>query len=130
MSAPHGVTCPICRAATGQFLDAREMMFGTRESFTYFECEGCGCLHLIDVPADLAAYYPKEYYSLKPLSPRPVRSYLRQRLAASRNSGSMFGHTPLTWMLDKHSTSGWRRQPPGQDSRRRLRCRNPAERNG
>ena len=38
-------------------------MFGTRESFTYLQCGGCGTVQLLDVPADLAPHYPPDYYS-------------------------------------------------------------------
>ncbi|MCA1590682.1 MAG: class I SAM-dependent methyltransferase, partial [Acidobacteria bacterium] len=44
---------------------AREMMFGTRNRFDYLECGACGTLQLLEVP-NLAAYYPKDYYSIAP----------------------------------------------------------------
>lgn len=40
-------------------------MFGLRETFTYRECLHCGSLHLKDVPADLARFYPANYYSFQ-----------------------------------------------------------------
>lgn len=40
------------------------MMFGTRERFHYARCRQCGALVLLDVPTDLASYYPADYYSL------------------------------------------------------------------
>ena len=60
-------SCPFC-AAAGPFreFEAREMMFGTRERFTYRECAGCGSLHIREVPADLARHYPSNYYSFRP----------------------------------------------------------------
>jgi SAM-dependent methyltransferase len=59
------VNCRICGHAEGRTHAVREMMFGTGEAFHYWECAGCGCLQLIDPPADLSAYYPQErYYSL------------------------------------------------------------------
>ena len=54
--------CRIC-ASTGphpQFV-VREMMFGTREPFDYFECSNCKTLQIVDVPADLARHYPGDY---------------------------------------------------------------------
>lgn len=39
-------------------------MFGRGGEFCYVECGGCGCLQLANVPADLGAYYPNDYYSL------------------------------------------------------------------
>lgn len=38
------------------------MMFGTRDEFQYLECSNCGTLQIAEIP-DLAAYYPKTYYS-------------------------------------------------------------------
>lgn len=38
-------------------------MFGTRETFPYFSCSHCGCLQLKEIPANLAKYYPSNYYS-------------------------------------------------------------------
>jgi SAM-dependent methyltransferase len=62
--APNPETCEICRNATGNTLHAaREMMFGKRDRFNYLECASCGCLQLIDPPADLGPYYPANYYS-------------------------------------------------------------------
>lgn len=43
----------------------KEMMYGLREEFTYFECLDCGCLQIVDIPASLDKYYPKDYYSFQ-----------------------------------------------------------------
>jgi SAM-dependent methyltransferase len=43
---------------------AKEMMFGLEESFSYFECNSCGCLQIVDIPEDMSSYYPDNYYSL------------------------------------------------------------------
>ncbi len=42
---------------------AREMMFGRGGSYTYRECPVCGTLQLLNVPDDLSAHYPPDYYS-------------------------------------------------------------------
>lgn len=40
------------------------MQLGLREVFTYMECGNCGCMQIVDIPADLGKYYPNEgYYS-------------------------------------------------------------------
>jgi|SRR5688500_10074976 len=57
---------------------AREMMFGFRDEFDYAECERCGSVQLIEVPADLARYYPADYYSFKPPLPsNRLKRYLQ-----------------------------------------------------
>ena len=58
-------TCTICRNRSDNRVHiAREMMFGTRQTFRYLECGHCGSLVLIDVPSDLSLHYPPHYYSL------------------------------------------------------------------
>jgi SAM-dependent methyltransferase len=56
-------SCEICGSKLGQVHIAREMMFGRKGSFRYLECAGCGSLRLLDVPSDLGAHYPPQYYS-------------------------------------------------------------------
>lgn len=62
---PASMACVICQQQSGLEHVFREMMFGTRDTFTYFECSECGCIQMAEVPANLAAYYPSGYYSLK-----------------------------------------------------------------
>lgn len=54
----------------------REMMFGTKDQFTYLECSNCGCLQIKQVPSDLSKYYPKNYYSFKTTKLKSFKSYL------------------------------------------------------
>ena len=44
----------------------REMMHGWNETFEYLECGDCGCLQIVEVPADIGRYYADGYYSYKP----------------------------------------------------------------
>lgn len=56
--------CRICQNVSGnRVFQAREMMFGLRDAFDYFECAGCGCVQIADIPADMSRYYPANYYS-------------------------------------------------------------------
>ena len=55
--------CSICTGTAGRQHLAREMMFGTLEPFTYFECANCGAVQLASVPSDLARFYGDGYYS-------------------------------------------------------------------
>lgn len=57
--------CKVCGNSNGNKLYAvKEMQLGMRETFTYMECGNCGCMQLMDIPADLGKYYPNEgYYS-------------------------------------------------------------------
>lgn len=68
MSNP-GLTCRVCCAGPGSPRDhliftVREMMFGTREKYEYFECCRCGTVQIVQEPANPEMYYPSGYYSL------------------------------------------------------------------
>lgn len=54
--------CRVCGSdAEHPTFTCREMMFGTREQFEYFQCRSCGCLQISTVPGSLAKYYPTEF---------------------------------------------------------------------
>jgi SAM-dependent methyltransferase len=56
--------CRICNnAQDNHFHAVTEMMYGTREEFTYVECSACGSLQIVEFPNDLSKYYPADYYS-------------------------------------------------------------------
>lgn len=55
--------CAVCGGAHARVHAAREMMFGFRDPFSYGECGRCGCLQLLDPPADMGRYYGPGYYS-------------------------------------------------------------------
>lgn len=59
--------CRICgdRSDHPQY-PAREMQFGTREAFDYFECQACGCVQIDPIPEDLGRYYPSGYFAFRP----------------------------------------------------------------
>src|ERR1035437_10617754 len=60
------MNCRICQSAEVSLsVVTREMMFGLRDEFTYFECAVCGCVQIQDIPADLGRYYPQNYYSFQ-----------------------------------------------------------------
>lgn len=58
--------CRICGNSEGMIAyRPREMMFGTRQRFDYFQCGACGCLQIADIPEDLGRYYPADYFSFQ-----------------------------------------------------------------
>lgn len=60
-------SCTICGNSEGNRVhQVREMQLGLRKTFPYLECAGCGCMRLLEIPADLSPYYPNDnYYSFK-----------------------------------------------------------------
>ena len=74
MPIPHAEhhACRICGNAEGNHAyDVREMMFGTRETFRYFQCGRCHCLQIARIPDDMSRFYPGNYYSFDPSPPEP-----------------------------------------------------------
>lgn len=75
--------CRICNNTQGNSVfTAREMMYGTREEFEYFQCASCGCLQITTIPSDLSKYYPPGYYSHALPAPRgnhPFQSYRKRK---------------------------------------------------
>ena len=70
-------TCRTCASAENhRAFVAREMMFGSREEFEYFECADCGAIQIAQVPPDLARYYPPDYASFR--KPTRRRNWLRR----------------------------------------------------
>jgi SAM-dependent methyltransferase len=78
--------CRACGEATfAARHDAPETMYGTGEVFAYGECGRCGSLTLLDLPDDLAPYYPDTYLSMTvdPAALDPVRLAVISVLARS-----------------------------------------------
>ncbi|MBQ0820185.1 class I SAM-dependent methyltransferase [Microvirga sp. HBU67558] len=62
------LSCRLCaHQGAHKHLTVKEMMFGTREAFDYFQCSACGTLQITQIPpADvLAQHYPSDYYSFE-----------------------------------------------------------------
>ena len=80
-------------------------MFGSGDAFAYAECGGCGSVRLLDVPDDLAPFYPTDYYSIDAdpetiLGRFPVRQFVRH-VGRSALSGRRLSARAATGMLKK-----------------------------
>ncbi|HVX87165.1 MAG TPA: class I SAM-dependent methyltransferase [Phycisphaerae bacterium] len=76
--------CRVCGCPIGaRTFEAREMMQGLRETFTYEICDGCGSFQLKEVPRDLGKYYGEGYYSFNNIV-KPRYSWLEKWLKRSR----------------------------------------------
>lgn len=53
----------------------KEMFFGTKQEFEYFECNQCQCIQITEIPENLGEFYHEDYYSFqKPILQRTVTS--------------------------------------------------------
>jgi SAM-dependent methyltransferase len=81
--------CRVCGNETGNRVHVvREMMYGTKEKFSYSECATCFSLQILEVPKDLSQYYPRDYIGSPPAQrattahshiPKGIRLFLRQQ---------------------------------------------------
>ena len=93
-AASASKACPVCANTAGnRIVTAREMMFGMRDTFDYLECGACRGIYLLDVPEDLAKYYPSNYYSFAASS--GLKWELKKRWAACSHGQ----WNPLGWLM-------------------------------
>ncbi len=60
--------CRVCgNSENNKEFKIKEMMFGFRDKFAYFECSKCGCLQIAEIPRNIGKYYPSNYYSFNDL---------------------------------------------------------------
>ena len=93
--------CKICKNSTSlkEYI-AREMMFGLKEEFIYFQCGDCNCLQIVDIPTDMQKYYPSNYYSYAPPSFNAT-SGIMELLKQNRNSYAVFNKGVLGKLIYK-----------------------------
>jgi SAM-dependent methyltransferase len=90
------MNCVVCEGTSGTPHIFREMMFGTRDEFAYWECSGCGCLQIAEVPANLGVYYPDDYYSFS-VRTSPLQLLLYRMYSKAPRLAGLLGGTPGTF---------------------------------
>lgn len=87
--------CRICgNGVNNQSYEAKEMQLGTRDVFTYFQCQSCQCLQIADIPENLSDYYPREYYSFN-ISPETFYQGLKGKFKKLRYSSTLLHKNQL-----------------------------------
>ena len=86
------MTCKVCNNSEGnKAYEVKEMQFGLRERFTYFQCSKCECLQIAEVPADMSSYYPSNYYSFLSSSPEKSQNPIIRWIKTQRNRYAVSG---------------------------------------
>jgi SAM-dependent methyltransferase len=100
--------CRVCLAA-GRLkrFEVLEMMFGTREAFTYELCNTCGSVQIVDVPIDLSRHYPPDYYAHS-TAETGWRQRLKKPLVTLRNALLLRAPEPAFKLLSTMPGVGYR----------------------
>lgn len=107
----HTISCKVCgNSGNNKEFIAKEMMYGLRDQFAYCECGNCGCLQIAEIPANLAKYYPDDFYAYKSSPetehpyqpPNPVRYILRRA-----RTKQLLGHHTILGRLALRLTSDY-----------------------
>jgi len=71
--------CRICgNLENNKEYEIKEMMYGFRDRFIYFQCSKCGCLQISEILRDMSKYYPSDYYSFAlNISENPVKRFIK-----------------------------------------------------
>jgi len=96
------LTCRICGTiGNHSTFIGREMMFGTREEFEYFQCGSCDCLQIAHIPENLGQYYPSSYPAHKvPTTPTKEKNWVTRALEKQRSRTALFNkHHKLNRLL-------------------------------
>ena len=91
--------CRICGDETEHKLYyVKEMFFGARQEFAYFECEKCQCIQIAEIPEDMDAFYGSDYYSFS----KPA---LKESAASKRIETRILdvGCGAGKWLADKYA---------------------------
>jgi SAM-dependent methyltransferase len=92
--------CLVCDAPKGrQTMILREMMFGLRDEFEYFVCDGCGTIQICEEVTSIEKYYPKNYYSFS--THMENRGFLKGRILGYRDRHILNRPNLIGWMLDR-----------------------------
>lgn len=81
--------CKICgNDKDNKVFKVKEMMFGCRETFDYFECSQCGCLQIYTIPQNMSKYYPPDYLSFQ-MEKKSFKEKIKRILDTKRDKFSI-----------------------------------------
>ncbi|MCI0515280.1 class I SAM-dependent methyltransferase [candidate division KSB1 bacterium] len=102
--------CRICdNKNENKVFQAREMMLGMGDEFTYFQCGQCQCLQIVEFFSDIDRFYPTEYYSLTALPYTTEKNPIRIWTKRWRDRYAVFGQGVIgRWLYNKYPSDIFR----------------------
>jgi len=94
--------CKVCNNSNNNTkYTVREMMFGFKDEFEYFQCSKCKCLQIKNIPYDLSKYYPNDYYSFSNLK-KKIKQQKFKDFFYKQNTKYLLGNkTILGFLISK-----------------------------
>lgn len=90
--------CRICSSALVDTFQAKEMMFGLRERFNYFECKSCNCVQIAEYPENVTRFYPINYYAYEAPKTKRIPNMLARIKTGVRNIVVGHSTTRAIWL--------------------------------
>lgn len=104
-SNKNNMKCKICENTNAlKEYRVKEMMFGFRDEFLYFQCGKCGCLQIAEIPNNMEKYYPSNYYSYSEIF-YFANSKIVEILKKKRDNYVIFKKGLLGKLIDKYIPS-------------------------
>lgn len=101
------LNCRICNNSENNISYIfREMFFGTRELFPYFQCSNCGCIQIQSQPEEMSNYYPGNYYSFGSVDEpaqkeRGMKERSKEYLTLVRDRYNLLGKSAPGFLIEK-----------------------------
>ncbi len=123
MNNPSNFICKICsNNKDNKSFIAREMMFGLRDEFVYFQCSNCNCLQIAEFPKDISKYYSNDnYYSfnfkeVEEKKYQGLRGYFNSKIVGSNVLNNSFGSNLLKFLFPDKFTNFLSKAIKGYDT--------------
>ena len=96
------IKCRICdNEDDNTVYEAKEMMLGLRDKFTYFQCSECECLQISEIPENMSRYYPENYYSFHLPTPKSSNKSIKNLITKIRNKSALYNNGVLGKLISK-----------------------------
>jgi SAM-dependent methyltransferase len=92
--------CRICDfSGDSPVYTVREMMYGLRDEFCYFQCAKCQCLQISQFPSDMSPYYQQDYYSLSQSPETLYSNFFETWARRNRDRYAVLNAGVLGWLI-------------------------------
>ncbi|MFL9844364.1 class I SAM-dependent methyltransferase [Flavobacterium rhizosphaerae] len=93
--------CRVCgNSNNNKAYQVKEMMFGFKDNFSYYQCSECDCLQIAQIPENISKYYPENYYSFS--GGIKKENFIKRFIRNKRNEYAVFSRGIIGKFLIKY----------------------------